>query len=97
MVVANDEIYAVTAGIGDFVDCFDATIEHNYQFYTHFDGVVYALYRDAIAFFVARRNVVLHVGVVVSQIFVYQSHCRCAVNVVVAVYQYLLFRPHGSV
>ena len=66
VVVANDEVYAVTAGIGDFVDCFDTTIKHNNQFYTRFDSVVYALYRDAIAFFVARRNVVLHVGVVVT-------------------------------
>ena len=63
MMVADDEVYALTLGIGYLLDGLDAAIEHNHQFNTRFFRIVYSFPADTIALLIAVRDIILNVGI----------------------------------
>ena len=97
VVVADDEVDAQRAGIGDFVDGLDAAVEHDDKSDAHFGGVVHSLARDAIPLVIAVGDVEVHVRIELAQETVDQRHGGAAVDVVVAVDHDALLPPHGLV
>lgn len=97
MVVADYEVDAMLAGMGYLLVGLDAAVEDDDEFYALTGEIVDDVARDSIPFFVAGGNEIVDVGVEVAEILVDQRNGCSAIDVVVAVDHYLLFRPHGSV
>ena len=97
VVVADDEVDAQRAGIGDLVDGLDAAVEHDDESDAHLGGVVHPLARDAVSLVVAVGDVEVHVRVELAQETVDQRYGRAAVDVVVAVDHDAFLAPHGLV
>ena len=97
MVVADDEVNATLISIRNFVDCLDAAIEHNNQFYTCLCCIVYSLDADTIALLVTIRDIVFHVGIVLLQKLIHQSYCRATIHIVVAIHHDAFLAAHGVI
>ena len=63
MMVADDEIYALTLGILDFLDSLNTAVEHNHQSYTSFFRMVYSFSADTIALLITVGDIILNVGI----------------------------------
>ncbi len=97
MVVADNKVYAQRAGIFDLFGCFDSAIEDDKKFDTLTGGHVDGGFRDAISVFVARRDIVVDMGVEVTEILVDEGHCCGSVYIIVTVDHNLLLSPHSTV
>ena len=97
MMVADDEVYAPLTGVCHLVRGLDAAVEDDEEAHSLFGRHVYGGARYAIAVLGARRDIVVDVGVVVSQVLVDQSDGGGAVHVIVSVDHYSLLRPHCPV
>ena len=95
--VADDKVDAECLGIGNLVDGFDATVEHDDKLHASLCGMVDALAAHPVAFFIAAGDVVFDVRIELLQKLVDQSHRRTAVDVVVTIHHNALFAPHGVV
>ena len=70
MVVANDEIDAFCARIGDFLNSLYAAIKYDYQFYTLFRSLIYDFERDAVALVIAGRDIIVNFRIKILQVTV---------------------------
>ncbi len=97
MVVADDEIDAAGGCILDFVDGLDAAVEYDDELDAVVGRIVDDVARYAVALVVAGGYVEINLGVEILEIAVYERHGSGAVDIVVAVHEYLLFGAHGAV
>ena len=97
VVVADDEVDALLAGIGDFLYRLDAAIQHDDQLHARLGGIVHSLHRHAVTFVVSVGDVVINVRVILLDEFIDQRHGRRAVHVIVSVNQYPFFSAHRPV
>ena len=63
MVVADDEVNTQRLGIGNFLDCLDATVKDDHQFHTCPMGIVQPFATDAVALIVAIRDIIVYIGI----------------------------------
>ena len=63
MVVADNEVDAFFLGVGNFVDCLDAAVEHNNEPDTRLASIVHSLARNAVTILVAVGDVVVDVAI----------------------------------
>ena len=86
MVVADDDIDALVAGVAHFLHGLDAAVQGDDQGVAVLVSPVDALVGDAVALVVAVGYVVLDVGVEIAYEGVHQGYSRGTVHVVVSVY-----------
>ena len=70
MVVADYEVDAMLACMGNFLVGFDAAIEDDYEFYTLTSEIIDDFARYSLPLFVACRDEIIDVGVEDAQVFV---------------------------
>ena len=87
MVVADDKVDAELRGVGHLLDGLDAAVEGNNQLHPGVAGVVNAFKRNAVPFAVAVGYVKVDVAVESTEVGVHQGNSRCAVHVVISIYQ----------
>ena len=97
VVVANDEIDAQFFGVGNLFNCLDAAVEHDDEAHATFGRKIHPLFRYTISLFVAIGNVVVDVGIVLTDELIDQSHRCHAVHIVVAIDHDALFPKKGAV
>ena len=97
VVVADDEVDAFLTGIRYLLHGLDAAVQHDNQLHTRPRGIVHALHRHSIALFIAVRDVIVDVGVILLDKLVDQRDGRGAVHVIVAVNQYPFLSAHCPV
>ncbi len=97
MVVADYEVYAMLAGMGNFLVGLDAAIEDDDEFHPLIGKIVDNIARNPIPLLITCGYEIVDVGVEVAEIFVDERHCRGAVHVIVTVDHDFLFRPHSPV
>ena len=95
--IADDEVDSMLARMGDFDVGLYATVENDDEFNTLTCEIVDGFRRNAISLLVAGGDEIVDVGVEILEILVDKRDGSGAVDVVVAVYHYLLLGPHGSV
>ena len=97
MMVAHDEVDTLLFSVVDFLYGLYAAVEHDNQFHIVLGRVVAAFERNAIALVITRRDIILHVGIIVLEIFVDECHGGGTVHVIVSVDHDSFLRPHGAV
>ena len=97
VVITYNEIDATFLGISYFVDCLDATIEHNNKFYVPFCCLVYSFPAYSITLVVTVGNVVFDVGIELLQELVNQSYRRTSIYVVVTIDHDAFLASHSVV
>ena len=95
MVVAYDHIYSLCPGIFDLLIGLDAAIQSDDQSETAVAGPVYSLERKAIALVITVGNIEVDFLGISPQERIYERHRRRAVDIVVAVNQYLFLGGDG--
>ena len=85
VVVANDEIDALFAGISHLLNGLDAAVEHNDEFHPHFGGEIDTFARDAVAFLIAVGDIEVDIGIELREELVDQCHRRASINVIIAI------------
>ena len=93
VVIADDEVDAVLLGIGNLGVRLDAAVEHDNQSHASLTSVVNALITDAIALFVAVRDVEIDVGGKPLEKTIDEGHSRAAIDIVVTIYQDAFLAP----
>ena len=94
MMVADDEVNPLFLGIGDFFYCLDSAVENDDESDSCFFGKINSLSAHAIPFIIAVGDIVIDVGIELSQEFIYQCHSRTAVYIVVAIDEYAFLVSH---
>ena len=97
MVVADDEVYAQTLGIGNLFDSLNTAVEYYYQLDAFFCSIVQCFLTDTISLFVTIGNVIFDIRIELLQEFIHQSYRRTSIDIVVAVDHDALFAPHRIV
>ncbi len=96
MVVADDEINALTIGIINLVVCFDTTVQGNDQAETIGFGIVDPLDRNTVAFTITVWYIIFHAGVKIPEETVHYRYGRRTIHVIIAIDQYLFLIPDSS-
>ena len=97
VVVTDDEVNAQLLGVCYLLHRLDATVEDDDEFHPRLLRILQSFVADAIPLVVAVGDVIVDVGVELSQKFVHQRDGRASIHVVVAIDQYALLAPHGVV
>ena len=92
--IADNKVYALLFGIGNFLDGLNAAVEDNNKFHTNLPGIVYSFLAYAISLVVAVGDIVFDIGIETLQEFIHQCYCRAPVHIVVAIYHDAFFAPH---
>ena len=94
MVVADDEVNALVLGILNFIDCLDATIQHNHQFHTLARRIINSFHRNAISLLAAVGDITFHIGVVLRDTSINQRYRRTSIHIVVTINHDAFTLPH---
>ena len=97
MVVADDDVDSLAAGIFHFLDGLDAAVQGNHQAYPVVRGPVQRLVGQAVALVVAVRDIEIHLGRKLLQEGVHLRYGGGAVHVVISVNQDFFFSRNGLV
>ena len=97
VVVADDEVDALLAGIGNLVHGLDAAVQHDDELHARFHGVVHSFVRHPVAFVVAVGDVIVDVRIELLDKLVDQCHGSGTVHIIVSVNQNPFFLSHSLV
>ena len=90
MMVADDDIDAVSCRDLDFLNGLDAAVEGNQQAEAIVSRPLYALVRHSVSFFVTVGNVEIHLVGKALQEGIHQRHGGSAINIIIAIHENLL-------
>ena len=97
VVVADDEVHAQRLGIGDFLHRFDAAVQNDDEFHAALRCHLNAFVGDAVAFVVAVRDVVVNVGIVLSEELIDECDGGASIDIIVSIDKDSFLFSHGFV
>ena len=97
MMVADNKVNSFTLGVINLFYSLDAAVEYNNEGNTETRSEVDALVGNTITLFIACRDIVFHIRIIVLQITANESHRSDAVHVVIAVDQNFFFSTQGFI